>query len=157
MSRNLASQCCYFCGLDSEEFTFEEEPRLITKEDAGAYLDEYGKMMVAHVHCPNCKAKYTAWCSGGFLDQHDWHGDGLKIRDMSFRSTWNDEPGEDDMPEFVIKTINVHMRYPVVDKKLPKFNYNSINSWDFDDTGKVLEDLLLEILETLEKDNQNDN
>lgn len=86
MSRNLARTDCYFCGGHVVDV---EEPREITAEDCGAYLETYAGMTVANAECRVCGAKYLAWVTTLF----SWHG-----RDLSFRSTFNDEPGDADMP-----------------------------------------------------------
>lgn len=70
-----------------------EKPRPATSKDCG---DEYIGMLIAHAECSRCKAKYTAWVERG-------HGsDRMIFTDLSFRSTFNDEPGPDDLPDFEI-------------------------------------------------------
>ena len=58
MSRNLASTHCDFCGAYP---VLIEDPRPITKEEAGRYFNEYEGMLVANADCPFCWAKYLAW------------------------------------------------------------------------------------------------
>lgn len=105
MSRNLCETRCCFCGWRP---TLIEQPRPITNDEAGGYFDEFAGMLVANADCEQCGAKYLAWVDerprkpmrvGGRLyvfEQHGWElGD---FFDLSFRSTFNDEPGDDDMP-----------------------------------------------------------
>ncbi len=108
MSRNLATQTCYFCDTYP---VLEEEPRPITKDDAGVYYDDYQGMLVANAHCPQCLAKYLAWVKEGahFREKYGGresvladYGDEATHIDLSFRSTFNDEPSEDDIPEYEV-------------------------------------------------------
>lgn len=89
MSRNLCTNRCAYCDVDVR---LEESPRLIRKDEAGCYYNEYRQMLVANAVCDACGAKYLAWywrqAAGG---EHD---------DLSFRSTFNDEPGPSDLPRF---------------------------------------------------------
>lgn len=94
MSRNL---CEVVCGRCNAEPTMVEQPREITRVEMGRYADEFRGMIVANAECPRCQARYLAWvdriphrrdpyrCEAGFCD-------------LSYRSTFNDEPGEDDLP-----------------------------------------------------------
>lgn len=110
MSRNLAQANCYFCG---EEVVKEEAPRPVTREEVGAYWNlrdgySFEGMICANAKCHICGAKYLAWidlsaCVGYGRPEGPNH-DGT-IRDLSFRSTFNDEPGNDDMPDFLIHKV----------------------------------------------------
>jgi hypothetical protein len=89
-----------------------EPVREITREDCGVYFESrngysYRGARVANATCENCEAKYIAWfdlsaCEGyGASGYFRPHPDGLHI-DLSFRSTFDDEPGEADMPKWSI-------------------------------------------------------
>jgi hypothetical protein len=59
-------------------------------------------MSVANAECPVCKAKYLAWVYPPTKGRHagrSYYHNGA-FYDLSFRSTFNDEPGESDLPVF---------------------------------------------------------
>lgn len=98
MSRNLMRIDCFFCR---GEVRLVEHPREITKSDAGVYFDEYYNMAVANAECVTCGAEYLGWVAGGHLSggaYFDSEGK-LSAHDLSFRSTFDDEPGPSDMPK----------------------------------------------------------
>ena len=102
MSRNLCRTDCQRC---SGPITLDEDPRLVTKEETGVYFAEYRGMLVANAECAWCKARYLAWLTR----PQRWPGVGNSESrgvwepiDLSFRSTFNDEPGPDDLPEATI-------------------------------------------------------
>lgn len=77
MSRNIGRETCAFCHSEIELL---ERPRLITPADAGDYyFKEHEGMTVTKAQCPVCLAQYLAW-----TERHD----------LSFRSTFNNEPGK---------------------------------------------------------------
>ena len=98
MSRNLLQTDCYFC----RSAVALAEPGRATKDNVGAY-EEYIGMIVADATCTACGAEYLAWiagCPGGHTqgpNPEDEHFD------LSFRSTFNDEPGESDYPKWPIR------------------------------------------------------
>lgn len=107
MSRNLCSTTCYFCGSTP---ALDEAPRPITRDDCGRYFDgRFGHrgMIVANATCV-CGAEYLAyvddravpWLSG-FHRQASGEPPDTHF-DLSFRSAFNDEPGESDYPKFPI-------------------------------------------------------
>lgn len=101
MSRNICDTVCQHC---EHEVDLVEEPRSITEDEAGPYFEEYRTMTVANAECPACKAKYLAWVhppTKGIHAGHCYH-DGL-VYDLSYRSTFNDEPGEADLPEYEVE------------------------------------------------------
>jgi len=110
MSRNLGDTFCKFCG---EPVVMVEEPRAITRKEAGVYFDvrdgySYCNMQCANAECPVCKAKYLAWVSLknclGYTRHH--YGDQVNERgffDLSFRSTFNDEEGAEDRPDVIVQ------------------------------------------------------
>lgn len=106
MSRNLSSTTCYFCN---HAVTLDEPPRPITEGDAGHYFEEYRGMIVANATCPACEARYLAWLDGTHRARSGWprpetdDAGNLTIRDLSFRSSFNDEPGAEDFPKYAVK------------------------------------------------------
>lgn len=102
MSRNLGLTSCYYCPSD---VTLLEAPREITAADCGVYFGEYRGMLVANAECPLCLAQYLAWVKPPpweqpFLDERE------TFYDLSFRSTFDDEPGDADLPKFQIETTH---------------------------------------------------
>lgn len=109
MSRNLARTNCKFC---QGEVRLVEPERDIAREDCGVYFDTrdgYGAQgeRVAFAECVDCEAKYLASLDASACPGYGHHAyfrrreDG-GIRDLYFRSTYNDEPGPDDMPKWRI-------------------------------------------------------
>lgn len=105
MSRNLGSRECYFCGL--EEVGCIEEARQITAKDCGCYFEEYAGLLVANADCGNCGAKYLAWVDDsatryarkyGIRQAAPEEDFGARFFDLSFRSTFDDEYGIEDLP-----------------------------------------------------------
>ena len=105
MSRNLAKTKCDHCD---HEIELEEEPRPITEQDCGKhFFNEYKGMLVATAHCPMCLAEYLAWIDGTNREQYAPYPNPQfgKIGDLSYRSSFNDEPGNDDLPKYLIQQI----------------------------------------------------
>lgn len=96
MSRNLAMTCCDRCRAPSVRL--DEAPRLITVAEAGPYYNEYRSLKVANATCPRCQAQYLAWVSG-LPHYYCWVDPDDGYFDLSYRSTFNDEPGLDDLPK----------------------------------------------------------
>lgn len=99
MSRNLCSTECHRCNADSVKL--DEAPRFILPKEAGAYFDEYDGMLVANATCPTCDARYLAWCSPapGMRGWNDYERREYGYFDLSYRSSFNDEPGPGDLPK----------------------------------------------------------
>jgi hypothetical protein len=115
VSRNLGRVDCYFCdGL----VVHDEPPRPITRDEAGGYFAEYEGMLVANAHCAHCEGKYLAWVRGrpnwslGHLAYKNYY-EGGHI-DLSFRSTFDDEPGEEDKPVYTIARCRIVDGQPVL-------------------------------------------
>ena len=93
MSRNLCRIDCQFC---EGPVLLTEVPRSIREEDAGRYFGEYRGLTVANAACRYCGGRYLAWVAndpaGREKPRNGTHFD------LSFRSTFNDEPGPDDRP-----------------------------------------------------------
>lgn len=109
MSRNLGDILCYFCQNDTVKLTGSE--RSITKQDCHAYFNEYEGMIVADAECKRCKARYLAWVDGSKRTLGSNHPmsdypnrsqipSNYKFTDLSFSSSFNDEPGVCDLPIF---------------------------------------------------------
>lgn len=98
MSRNIGDMYCERCGSLP---VLVEPPRAITPYDAGGYFADYDGMLVANARCHDCGALYLAWCDESSRrryprDTVSMHG--MSFFDLSYRSTFNDEPGPDDLP-----------------------------------------------------------
>jgi len=97
VSRNLCSTECHRCD---SEVDLDEAPRFILPTEAGVYFDEFDGMLVANATCPRCGARYLAWCADvpgrAYPRRPDFD---MKYFDLSYRSTFNDEPGPDDLPK----------------------------------------------------------
>jgi len=116
MSRNLCITNCYYCEHSIELL---EDPREITERDAGVHYDTYRGMLVADAQCPICLAQYLAWiddsnCSGHRRCKPGYPGYG-KCFDLSFRSSFNDEPGEKDKPQYNVQ--KVYLRTDRINRK----------------------------------------
>ena len=111
MSRNLnGCAVCLYCGA---VVVPQEEARPVTEEEATRYADqtnghyeEFLGLWVANADCPDCEAKYLAWMSNWPPYEFGHHSHVPRtprfISDLSFRSTFNDEPGEEDLPKYSI-------------------------------------------------------
>lgn len=98
MSRNLASTRCDHCGADRVKVTGRAHQ--LTKEEAGYYYDEFNGLVVADAECDLCRAKYIAWvddsnCQVSHQRRHEGNQKGFF--DLSYRSSFNDEPGSADL------------------------------------------------------------
>ena len=58
----------------------------------------------APAHCPACEARYMAWF---VFDAED---DEFYIADLSWRSTFNDEPAPEDLPRYRVARTLVYQR-----------------------------------------------
>src|SRR5262249_49975882 len=108
VSRNLGRTDCYFCHGRVE---LDEAPRPITQKECRIYFDEYEGMLVANAHCFDCDARYLAWVDEG---PRIWYPPSAGERrgaepgsfvDLSFRSTFDDEPGPDDLSRYDVRII----------------------------------------------------
>lgn len=66
-----------------------------------AYAHTHKTLIVADAECPDCSAKYVAWIDGGSEGAHPQPRPDEPyemVRDLSFRSTFDDEPGPSDLP-----------------------------------------------------------
>lgn len=118
MSRNLCMTSCYYCGAT---VALDEQPRRIRESETGCYFSEYEGMIVANATCIACCAQYLAWVDGAKRKQwpsrwgsekpwprvEEGDEDYARPRDLSFRSTFNDEPGVDDMPAYRVERAYV--------------------------------------------------
>ncbi len=98
MSRNIAKTTCDHCG-SRVVVTGRLHP--ITKEEAHVYFKEFEGLIVADAECSVCRAKYIAWCD--YSTCRGIHNDPRRCQgvqpfwDLSYRSTFNDEPGDKDL------------------------------------------------------------
>jgi len=109
MSRNLARASCPYCD---GRVVLEEEPRPVRHEEAGVYFMEYRDVLVvANAHCEDCEAQYLAWVEHrGSAGHLAWPMEpGQTHRDLSFRSTFNDEPGDADLPKHIVLRVPVRV------------------------------------------------
>lgn len=104
MSRNLLRTDCYFCA---GTVVLVKPPRLISTDDAKGYIDEFAGLIVAEAECCACLAEYMAWIDERGRTALDGRPflrspeDSAPFFDLSFRSTFNDEPGQRDKPKRV--------------------------------------------------------
>lgn len=98
VSRNLGQITCDQCP--SPVVYLLESPRPILEEEAAPYFREYEFMEVAKAVCPWCLAEYLAWVRWG---KHGDEPTALGYFDLSYRSTFNDEPGDEDMAKRVVR------------------------------------------------------
>lgn len=120
MARNLGQTYCDFCN--TKDIVLIEKPRPITKEDAGKYFESYEGMIIANAECSSCGTKYLAWIdertiTGSHKDYYNRYIrprhiiDGELFFDLSFRSSFRDEAGDDDLPTryYSIKEANIRI------------------------------------------------
>lgn len=100
MSRNLCRVICYYCG---HPVKISEPPRPITVYDCGRHFKEFKGMLVAKACCSACLAKYLAWIDLSKCVKNPRPKYHEIIEDLSFRSTFDDEPGPNDLPEFEVE------------------------------------------------------
>lgn len=97
MSRNLDKTICAICSC-AVEITgapYVKQFPLGPAEEAG-----YLTVVVADAECKVCGAKYSAWLNEPHRQKsvaHRMHPTG-GFYDLSFRASFNDEPGEGDAP-----------------------------------------------------------
>lgn len=95
MSRNLCRTDCHVCGSDVVVTGPAVKPRWGPLTMRGEVI------RLADGHCRACKAQYSAWI--------DPCGE---VVDLSYRSTFNDEPGPADIPEgTTVEIIRIIRRF----------------------------------------------
>ena len=104
MSRNLGRTDCYFCQGEVKGTGSSHE---ITKENAGAYFENFRGMIVQNAECEDCLAQYLAWVNPAPKHYSGFRGSDGPFYDLSFRSSFNDEPNERDLPRYTIETKRV--------------------------------------------------
>lgn len=87
MSRNIGKTYCPQCY---GEPMLIGAAHLIHEHEANGYYAEYKNLLVANAECDFCGARFLAWLK--------LNGVRYVITDLSYRSTFNDEPGWDDCP-----------------------------------------------------------
>jgi hypothetical protein len=121
MSVNLCDNKCHICGMPAIKVTGE---RYQGQQKRKGYDNHW----FADAECQVCGTKYTAWlsshhdnliagvCSARNNPYHaDWfakHDEcfgclscDADFFDLSYRSTFNDEPGDEDLPDFPVATV----------------------------------------------------
>lgn len=101
MSRNLCRTDCPRCGTNP---VIDGPVHSITEQETGVYFGEYEGMLVANATCPLCGVKLLAWIDGTTRKNRVWRWDRKPTAeqpffDLSYRSSFNDEPGQDDEPD----------------------------------------------------------
>lgn len=91
MSSNLGRTDCPYCNSDV----------IVTGVPK---IRGYYHVVAADAECSVCKAQYAAWVGdrNGTRPEKE-----LTFHDLSFRSTFNDEPGEADKPPVMPQTFRV--------------------------------------------------
>ncbi len=108
MSRNLCTTTCYYC---THNVVMIGPKRPIAVEDCFVYFSEYQGMIVQDAECPCCLAQYLAWVTPAPKYTRTTGDDECTTHfDLSFRSTFNDEPGERDLPRYAIEIRTVYVR-----------------------------------------------
>ena len=99
MSRNIGIAECDRCGVTP---VLSERPRKITRKDACKFYEEFEGLIVAHAVCPQCGARYLAWVNEKKRKRKSFSPrapiKGVGFFDLSYRSTFNEEPGPKDLP-----------------------------------------------------------
>ena len=102
MSRNLLRIDCRFCA---GPVALVRPQRTISADDTRGYIEEFAGLIVAEAECCDCLAEYLAWVDERGRQALDGRPfirspeDGVPFFDLSFRSTFDDEPGERDKPK----------------------------------------------------------
>lgn len=114
MSRNLAMTVCRQCEC---QVNVTGLPRFVETGDI--------RIVGADAECTVCGARYLAWISGPRSHKSQTDHYGGPFYDLSYRSTINDEPGPDDVPNvvevsrivkvngIVVKTIPCEVEWPM--------------------------------------------
>lgn len=95
------SGVCVFCEHAVQTL---EPPRLATAADVFCYAHEYRNLWCAKAECPACGARYLAWLNNPW--ERPRGGPSLpngEVHDLSHLSTFDDEPGDDDLPRWRVE------------------------------------------------------
>lgn len=104
MSRNLSRTTCRTC-----------DGQVILTDIPYVHRHNAERIVVANAECKDCGTRYLAWLNEPDADRRfpvghrmDEHGGGFY--DLSYRSTFNDEPGITDIPNKVevIEVVRVN-------------------------------------------------
>lgn len=112
MSRNLCATVCVHCQHPVKVI---EYPRPFKDEESHGHFKEFEGMLVAKAECPVCFASYLAWLDTTTCVNpvHKNHGEKAlpgDVIDLSYLSTFNDEPREDDLPIYNVEKTTVWIR-----------------------------------------------
>lgn len=118
MSCNLGRVTCARCGTE-------------VRAGGQSYRlpDDHGSMaglLVVDAECPICQARYTAWLverdPGSCRRAHTKEDIDRGFYELSFRSTFNDEPGPGDLPDVgkveVLRVVRIAGKV-VVEEPMP--------------------------------------
>ena len=81
-----------------------------------ARFEYYKDMIVVPCICPICRAQYLGWVDQRQMTERNSHpvpryaDYPSLVFDLSYLSTFNDEPGEDDLPEYEVQVIITYHR-----------------------------------------------
>ena len=112
MSENLHATKCVHCGNDVELL---ETPRPITEKEAGNFYVDKG-ILFAKAHCPICLARYLAWIGSStkvlpikkdLVKGMTLYGE---VVDLSYLSTFSDQPGKGDLPVYEVQKTTTRKR-----------------------------------------------
>lgn len=127
MSRNLCQRSCYFCSADEDQIVFVEEPRLITETDAGPYYRGREDQIVANAECSGCGAKYLAWVDWPSGPEYFHKRERDRFSDLSFRSTFNDEWGPEDLPTRRHRITDANVRSVIAEREWDRWRRVSLH------------------------------
>lgn len=98
MSRNLA---CVDCDQCHAEVNLTGKPYPFARN-----WPEYDGMIIADAECSECRTRYTAWIGRPYpAGMNNLRERGFY--DLSYRSTFNDEPGDSDLPPFGVDYLSI--------------------------------------------------
>jgi len=108
MPKNLNATECVHCG---NEVIIEEMPRRLTIREGRHFFNDCEDVLFSDAYCPICLAKYLAWMNGRTKSGYDLIPEVYgKPADLSYRSTFNDEPGIEDLPKYDVQVIITRIR-----------------------------------------------
>ncbi len=133
MSRNLGRTDCRECIGESEHIVFDEEPRPVKDTDVGRhFFAEYQGLIVAHARCILCHTLYLAWVdwpgsSSSYFRRREEH----RFVDLSYRSSFNDEPNAIDLPVYEVEVIRTYVRRPLAGHRYLRFGTEAeVKAWE---------------------------
>lgn len=102
MSRNCGTAGCYACDgrlrVDGAAQSFT------ALFPASSMRGEYGGHDFVPLVCEDCEAKFLGWVTRN-TGAGEAEDGGITWYDVSWRSSFNDEPGPDDIPKWDVETV----------------------------------------------------